>query len=284
MALFCIVHSESLYDLEVNGKDIYYQLFPSAQTIMIACAFDEIHYFINLKNFMHMTKKVFVAFVATFAFALACNAQSEKKSSKNGTVLTQSQISFEDKEAWLEGRSDKTYSDLQIHNMDGKKAHYVFVGLGAGTLLANGLKPYAELLGGYETRHFVFEGFIGGALNELPATATVNPGKKYLGLIAGGEVDLKLLSDVNRVKWLGFYGRVNGAWFKTDDQSADYSSSGSGTEFGAGIVWNIPISSVFLRAKAGVATKIEVDHNGTQWDHMNPHPDLSVSLVVPFNK
>lgn len=223
-----------------------------------------------------------VACVAIFALASTASAQNKNESEE---VLNQSQVSFEDKLAWYENRSDKTFTDLQIFNRDGRKAHHLTVGLGIGTMLADGAKPYAKAMAAYETRHFVFQGFAGAALNELPEGATVNPGKKYVGLIAGGEIDIKALSDEVYAKWLGLYGKVNAAWFRTDDPSADYSSSGSGTELGAGIVGNYPISkAVSLRVNAGVASKIKVNHNESQWDNFGIHPDFQLSIIYHFNK
>jgi hypothetical protein len=231
-----------------------------------------------------MNKRMFTAFVAVLALT-SMSAQSVKSSSKYGTVKKQSEVSYEDKAAYLEGRSNKTYTDLQVYNKDGNKAHHITLGLGAGCLFADGAKPYAKIMAAYETRHFVFSPFIGVALNELPEGATVNPGKEYMGLIAGGEVDFKALANEVYSMWLGLYGRVNAAWYRTDDPSADYSSSGSGTEFAAGIIGNLPVSSsLSLRLNAGVGSKIKVNHNETQWDNFGIHPDVQVSVIYHFNK
>jgi len=229
-------------------------------------------------------KRIAAAFVAVLALT-SMSAQSVKSSSKYGEVKKQSEISFEDKAAYLEGRGSKTYTDLQVYNKDQRKAHHITLGLGAGCLFADGAKPYAKIMAAYETRHFVFSPFIGVALNELPEGATINPGKSYLGLQAGGEVDFKAIADEVYSMWLGLYGRVNAAWYRTDDASADYSSSGSGTEFGAGIVGNMPLSkAVSLRLNAGVASKIKVNHNESQWDNFGIHPDFQLSIVYHFNK
>lgn len=234
-----------------------------------------------------MTSKVkAAAFVAAFAFALNGNAQNvSKSSSKYGEVKKQSEISYEDKAAYLNGTGTKSFTDLQVYNKDNRKAHHITLGLGAGCLFAEGAKPYAKITGAYETRHFVLSPFIGVALNELPEGATINPGKSYMGLIAGGEADFKAIADEVYSMWLGIYGRVNAAWYRTDDPSADYSSSGSGTEFGAGIVGNMPLSkAVSLRLNAGVASKIKVNHNESQWDNFGIHPDFQLSIVYHFNK
>ena len=229
-------------------------------------------------------KKMTIACVAIFALASTANAQN-KSENKYGTVKTQAQISYEDKEAWLEGRSTKTFTDLQVFNKDHKKAHHLTLGLGVGTIFADGAKPYAKVMAAYETRHFIFQGFVGGALNELPDGATIDPGKSYLGVIAGGEVDIKAISDEVYAKWVGLYGKYTGAFYRTDDASADYSSGGFGSEFGAGLVGNYPVGKqLSLRLNAGVASKIKVNHNESQWDNFRVYPDVQLSLVFHFNK
>jgi hypothetical protein len=231
-----------------------------------------------------MTKNLIIACVAIFALASTASAQSENKKSE-GQVKTESQLSYEDQLAYLNG--DLSLTSLRVYEQNGLKAHHVNIGIAFGGMFADGLMPSLKALGEYETRHFVFTGFAGMGQNTVADNATIDPGKRYFALQMGGQVAGKLLYDRNHASWLGLFARANAAWVKTDDSSADYSSSGSGMELAAGIIGNLRVADQWsVRALVGAGNQCKYGHNESQWDSGNAkiRPMAEVGIIYHFNK
>ena len=232
-----------------------------------------------------MTKNLIIACVAIFALSMNASAQSENKKSEGRVVTTEAALSYEDQLAYLNGEKD--IRSLRIEERDGTKAHHINLGLAGGGMIADGFMPILKGFGEYETRHFDFQAFAAMAQNTMADNATVDPGKKYWGLKLGGLVAWKAVSDESHASWLGLFAQANAAWVKTDDASADYSSSGSGMELAAGIIGNLRVADQWsIRALVGAGNQCKYGHNESQWDSGNAkiRPMAEVGIVFHFNK
>jgi len=238
------------------------------------------------------TKKVMVALAAIFALSLSANAQNSESENKvvkavkvndstvvriykDGTSKTfrikrLSEVSFDDKKAFLDGR--KEIVSLREEEYNGKRtSHINFFAAGEGMVYNSSIAPMLRLGAEYENKWFVIAPHFAAGTAKLNEDATVNAGQTYWRMGLGGSGIIKLLSDRNHASFIGIYGLFEYIWNKTDDESAEDRSSVSTTKFAFGVEGRYMFNTHWgIGANIGMGNEGSFGHNDHRTNTLHP--------------
>jgi len=238
------------------------------------------------------TKKVMVALVAIFAFGVTANAQNNKSenevvkaikvndstvvriykdgSSKTFRIKRLSEVSFDDKKAFLAGK--KEIVSLREEEFNGKRTSHINFGVGAEGMLYNGtVAPMFRAFAEYENKWFIIAPHFAAGTAKLDENAEIGAGSTYWRFGLGGSATAKLLTDKNHGSFLGIYGLFEYIWNKTDDESAEDRSSVSATKFAFGVEGRYMFNTHWgIGANIGMGNEGSFGHNDHRTNTLHP--------------
>jgi len=240
-----------------------------------------------------------VALAAIFALSLSANAQNSESENKvvkavkvndstvvriykDGTSKTfrikrLSEVSFDDKKAFLDGR--KEIVSLREEEYNGKRtSHINFFAAGEGMVYNSSIAPMLRLGAEYENKWFIIAPHFAAGTAKLDENAEIGAGSTYWRMGLGGSATVKLLCDRNHASFIGLYGLFEYIWNKTDDEAAEDRSSVSATKFAFGVEGRYMFNTHWgVGLNIGMGNEGSFGHNDHRTNTL--HPVAGVKLV-----
>jgi hypothetical protein len=238
-----------------------------------------------------------IALAAIFALSLSANAQNKSEkvvksmkvndstvvrvyedgSTKTFRIKRLSEVSFDDKKAFLKG--EKEIISLREEEYNGKKTSHINFGVGAEGMLYNGtVAPMFRAFAEYENKWFIIAPHFAAGTAKLDENAEIGAGSTYWRMGLGGSATVKLLCDRNHASFIGLYGLFEYIWNKTDDESAEDRSSVSATKFAFGVEGRYMFNTHWgAGLNIGLGNEGSFGHNDHRTNTL--HPVAGVKLV-----
>ena len=236
-------------------------------------------------------KKVMIACVAIFAFGVTANAQNNKSenevvkaikvndstvvrvykdgSSKTFRIKRLSEVSYEDKKAFLSG--EKEIVSLREEEYDGRRTSHINFFVAGEGMIYDGVAPMFRVGAEYENKWFIVSPHFAAGTAKLNEDATVNAGQTYWRMGLGGSGIIKLLSDRNHASFIGIYGLFEYVWNKTDDEAAEDRSSVSSSKFSFGLEGRYMFNQHWgVGANLGLGNEASFGHNDHRTNTLHP--------------
>lgn len=268
---------------------------------MIACAFEDNSYMSNNLKYKKMNAtKVMIACVAIFALSSTASAQNKSENenrvvkavkvndstvvriyadgtSKTFRIKRLSEVSFDDKKAFLDGR--KEIVSLREEELNGKKTSRInFFAAGEAMIYDGTVAPMLRLGAEYENKWFAVAPYFAAGTAKLDENATIGAGSSYWRMGLGVEAMIKVLSNKCTGSFVAVYGLMGYIWNKTDSESAEDRSSVSATKFAFGVEGRYMFNTHWgVGLNLGLGNEGSFGHNDHRTNTL--HPVAGAKLV-----